>query len=234
MQKLSEQQIKQQLIEGRNYQRLYFELKVKYDEHKTENKQLRQELIDQRLYFESIIETQAAQISELQTMVFGRKKRPRSGGGHKAPNQPRDAASYRRPKPKDDEVTSEEHHTIDACHHCGGPLTDKETYTRYTEDVILTALSVVAQFKTVEKHTIERGYCVSCGKYSSAADLRGQEVSLGLNVRTLICYLVTLRDHSYGQVINLLWDLSDSRLPMERLPIYWMLGVWNYCPSMKN
>lgn len=67
-------------------------------------------------------------------------------------------------------------------------------------------------FKTVEKHTIERGYCVTCGKYSSAQNLRGQEVSLGPNVRSLVCYLVTLRDHSYDQVINLLWDLYRFKI----------------------
>lgn len=212
MPKLSEQQIKQKLTEGRNYKRLYYELKDKYDVVVLENKRLKQELVDQRQHFDSIIETQAAQISELQTIVFGRKKRPRSGGGHKAPKQPRDTASYCRPKPSEDEVTSEEHHTIDVCRHCGDPLTNKETYTRYIEDIILAALNTAAQFRTVEKHTIEKGYCVSCGKYSSAQDLRGSEVTLGPNVRTLVCYLITLRDHSYDQVINLLWDLYRFKI----------------------
>lgn len=212
MLKLSDEQVKQKLAEGRNYKRLYFELKDRYDDLKRENKQLRQELVDQRQYFEAIIETQAAQISELQTMVFGRKQRPRSGGGHKHPKPPRDTASYRRLKPAEDEVTKEEHHPIAACHHCGGSLTDKETYTRYVEDIILAALNTTSQFKTVEKHTIERGYCVRCGKYSSAQDLRGQEVIIGPVVRTLICYLITLRDHSYDQVINLLWDLYRFKI----------------------
>ncbi len=63
MPKLTDEQVKQRLIEGRNYRRLYSELKVKYDELKVENKQLKQELHDQRQYFESIVETQAAQIS---------------------------------------------------------------------------------------------------------------------------------------------------------------------------
>lgn len=212
MLKLTEAQIKQKLAEGRNYKRLYTELKVKFDELKKENKQLRQELVDQRQYFESIIETQAAQISELQTIVFGRKKRPRSGGGHKTPKQPRDATSYRRLKPSEDEITSEKHHSIDDCKHCGSTLTNKEIHTRYTEDIILAALSTAIRFKTVEKQTIERGYCIPCGKYSSAKDLRGQTTTLGPMVRTLICYLITLRDHSYDQVINLLWDLYRFRV----------------------
>jgi transposase len=212
MPKLSEQQIKDKLTEGRNYKRLYFELKTKYDDLKTENKQLKQELLDQRLYFSSIIETQAAQIAELQTMVFGRKKRPRSGGGLVAPKVPRDAASYRRPKPPEDTIDSVMHHAIDGCKHCGGSLTDKEEYVRFIEDILLAALDAATQLKTVEKHTIERGYCIPCGKFSSAQDLRGQDVSLGPNVRTLVCYLVTLRDHSYDQVIHLLWDLYRFKI----------------------
>ncbi len=210
--KLSEQQIQHRLTEGRNYQRLYFELKGKFDEVRAENKQLKQELSDQRQYFEAIIETQAAQISELQTMVFSKKKRPRSGSGRRPSGKPRDPASYRRQPPAEAEVTSEEHHAITACKHCGGPLTDKEEYTRFIEDILLAALNAAARLKTVEKHTVERGYCVSCGKYSSAADLRGQEVSLGPNVRLLVCYLITLRDHSYDQVIHLLWDLYRFKI----------------------
>ncbi len=210
--KLSDDEIKLRLQEGRNYKRLYVELKDKFDEIKVENKQLKQGLADQRHYFEAIIETQAAQISELQTTVFGRKKRPRSGGGRPALAKPRDSASYRRPKLTEAEVTSEAHHAITDCRHCGGPLTDKAECIRFVEDIILAALNAQVQFKTVEQHTIERGYCVSCGKHSSAQDLRGQAVSLGPNVRLLVCYLITLRDHSYDQVTHILWDLYRFKI----------------------
>lgn len=104
--KLSDAQIKQKLQEGRNYKRPYTELKLKYNDLKLENKQLKAELIDQRHYFTAIIETQAAQITELQTTVYGRKKRPRSGNDDKKPKQPRDPDSYRRDTPKEDEVTA--------------------------------------------------------------------------------------------------------------------------------
>jgi predicted DNA-binding protein (MmcQ/YjbR family) len=205
--KLSDEEIKRQLQEGRNYKRLYFEQKAKTDQLVAENKQLRAEIAELKQYFSGIVETQAARITELQTMVFGRKNRFRSGGKRPPSGKPRDSASYRRPKPKDDEITSEEHHPIDACNHCGGPLTDKEVYIRFVEDIILAALNNTAKFKTVEKHTIERGYCKNCGKYSSAQDLRGQEVTLGPIVRSYICYLVTLMDHSYAQVQRVIWDI---------------------------
>lgn len=210
--KLSDEQVRQKLIEGRNYKRLYFELKNTFDEVKAENRQLKAENAELKQYFSGIIETQAARITELETMVFGRKKRPRSGGGNKSPKEPRGAASYRRETPADDSVTSDEYYAISACRHCGGPLTDIQEYTRYIEDIILAALSHDAQFKTVVRQTIERGWCVSCGKHSSAKDLRGQTVTLGPQVRSLICHLITLQDHSYEQVINLLRDLYHFKL----------------------
>jgi transposase len=205
--RLSEEQVKQKLQEGRNYKRLYFELKDKFDVVAEEHKQCPKLIADLTAKYDAIIETQAAQISELQTMVFGRKNRFRSGGKRPPTGTPRDAASYRRPKPPEDEITSEEHHAIYTCNHCGGPLTDKEEYSRIVEDIILAALDNITKFKTVAKHTIERGYCIPCGKYSSAQDLRGQAVTLGPIVRSYICYLVTLMDHSYAQVQYVLWDI---------------------------
>lgn len=207
MNRLSEEQVKQKLQEGRNYKRLYFELKDKFDVVAEEHKQCPKLIADLTAKYDAIIETQAAQISELQTMVFGRKNRFRSGGKRPPTGTPRDAASYRRPKPPEDEITSEEHHAIYTCNHCGGPLTDKEEYSRIVEDIILAALDNITKFKTVAKHTIERGYCIPCGKYSSAQDLRGQAVTLGPIVRSYICYLVTLMDHSYAQVQYVLWDI---------------------------
>lgn len=212
MNKLTDKQINQKLAEGRNYKRLYFELKVKFDDAQHEIKQLKQELTDQRHYFESIIETQAAQIAELQTMVFGRKGKPRSGATTKVAKAIRNIDTYTRPIPPANAITSEEHIAVSNCKHCGDLLTDKTQYTKYVEDIVIAALDNTSRFKTVAKQTIERGYCVSCGKYSSAQDLRGQTVTLGPNVRSLICYLVTLRDHSYSQVINLLWDLYKFKL----------------------
>lgn len=210
--RLTDAQIRQRLQEGRNYKRLYFELKSKYDVLLLENKQLRLQLAGQ----EAKLETQAARITELETMVFGRRKRPRSGAGKdsgtKGPKIPRDSASYRRPKPPADEITSEERYPIDTCHHCHKPLTGIQVYTRYVEDIILAALSTASQFKTVVRQSIERGWCVSCGKYSSAKDLRGSDVVLGPNVRALVIKLVTVQDLSLEQTIQLLYDLYQFKI----------------------
>lgn len=209
MPKLSDEQIKQRLIEGRNYKRLYIELKEKYDAVVTENKQLKARMADMAAKFERITETQAARIEELETMVFGRKQRPRSGSGRKQSGKSRPASSYRRTLPPASAITHEEHHGITSCHRCGHELTGKDEAIRYEEDIILAALDPVNpdRHKTVTKHTIERGWCIGCGQWSSAKDLRGQSVTIGPVVRSLIVYLVIQADQTYAQTRDLLWQL---------------------------
>ncbi len=212
--KLSEQQIKQKLEEGRNFKRLYFELKTRFDAEHVENKQLKHELIDQREYFESIIETQAAQIAELQTMVYGRK--PKGGLMSKAKTvvskQPRSNDSYRRPLPPASAITHYKHHPIANCHRCGHTLTDKDEAIRYEEDIVLAALDPRLDSKKVTKHTIETGWCSKCGQYSGAKDLRGQVVNLGPVVRSLIVYLIVQSDQTYSQTVDLLWQLYRFKI----------------------
>lgn len=208
MNKLSDEQIKQKLQEGRNYKRLYFELKDRFDEAQAESKLLEQQLVEQRTYFEAIIEAQNARISELETMVFGR----RPGGGKTtaakvATKVPRSANSYRRPIPPASAITHEKHHAISSCHRCGHELTDKDEVVRYEEDIVLAALTPDVRHKTVTKQTIERGWCSQCGQWSSAKDLRGQMVTLGPVVRSLIVYLVVQADQTYAQTQDLLWQL---------------------------
>ncbi|MGH9619551.1 MAG: IS66 family transposase [Bryobacteraceae bacterium] len=213
MPKLSDEQIQKRLIEGRNYKRLYHELKDKFDVVAAEHKQCPKLIAELTAKYDTIIETQNARITELETMVYGRKPKGRSTAPKPdASKQPRSAISYRRPIPPAAAITTKEHYAIDQCNHCAHPLTRKEVVVHYEEDIVLAALSPDTRFKTVTKQTVERGWCSRCGHYSSAKDLRGQTVTLGPNIRSLVCYLITLRDHSYDQVIHLLWDLYGFRL----------------------
>lgn len=198
--KLTQQQIKQRLQEGRNYKRLYYELKIKYDAVVAENKQLRLLLTEQ----EAKLEAQAARIEQLEAMVFGRKP-PGNRQTKLRLQTKRPASSYRRPVPSDDEVTAEEHYAISACAHCGNPLTDIQGVIRFVEDIALAALSNLS-LKTVTKQTIDRGWCINCKKFTSAVDLSGQEVSLGQNVRLLVGYLFNIVGLSYEQIRRFLLD----------------------------
>jgi hypothetical protein len=103
-------------------------------------------------------------------------------------------------------VTSTEHHAISACRHCGDQLTDITEYVHFIEDIILPILTDT-QTKTVTKQLIQRGWCIRCGKYSSALDLRGQDVQLGPNIRSFVMYCNTILDLSFSQISTILWDL---------------------------
>ncbi|QQS19773.1 hypothetical protein IPL85_05925 [Candidatus Saccharibacteria bacterium] len=97
--KLSDDVITARMVELRNLRKLHAHDRIQIAELKAENKELRQ-LLNQALEQNK---TQAIQIAELQTMVFGKKKRPPTGTA--VPVQPeiqklpRTKASYRRPIP---------------------------------------------------------------------------------------------------------------------------------------
>lgn len=205
-QKLTDEVIAKRITEWRNLKALHERDRARIAKLGVENKQLECLLAEQKAYFESIIETQHARITELETMVFGRKP----SGGTKAKlavRQSRPASSYRRPIPPAAAITNEEYHAITYCYRCDHKLTDKTEAIRYEEDIVLAALSPDVSHKTVTKHTIETGWCSRCGQYASAKDLRGQVVTIGPVVRSLITYLVVQADQTYSQVVDLLWQL---------------------------
>lgn len=202
---LTTDDIKRQIARGRNYERLYRGLKPKYDTALQRIAELETQVAAQETQFTAQFQTQAARIEQLEAMVFGRKS--------KLPKQARlrlttkrDNTTYRRPIPPASAITAEETCTIDHCHRCGHGLIDKRTVVRYEEDIVLAVLDPQLDSKTVTRQHIAQGWCSRCGQWSSAKDLRGQDVSLGPVVRTYIVYLMCHLDLSYAQVQDLLWQ----------------------------
>lgn len=214
--RLSDEVVAKRMVELRNLRKLHAHDQKQIVELKAENKHLKTMLAEQKAYFEAIIENQNARIAELETMVFGRK--PKGGLPTKVnnyiPKQDRNKSSYRRPLPPASAITSEEHHTAANCHRCGNALTEKTEAVRYEEDILVAAFDLTNQgkHKTVAKHTIETGWCSKCGQYSSACDLRGQVVTIGPNVRSLIVYLVMQADLTYSQIIDIIWQLYRFKI----------------------
>jgi transposase len=219
--RLSDEVIAARMVELRNLRKLHAAARKREIAKDARIAELETMLTDQKTYFEGIIETQAAQIAELQTMVFGRK--PKGGlpaNATKATDKAaRSAASYRRPIPPAAAITSEEHYPIDQCNRCGHVLTDKREAIRYEEDIVLAALSPDVPHQTVAKHTIETGWCSHCGQMSSAKDLRGQVVTLGPVVRSLIVYLVVQSDQTYSQTQDLLWQLYRFKVSSSEIAV---------------
>ena len=211
MRKLTDKQIQQKLAEGRNYKRLYFELKDRYDKVTSELKAENEALKEQLAVAHAKLDTQAIQIAELQAMVFGKHKRPPTGTAVPAQlvasKKPRTKASYRRPLPPASAITSSVSVPLPETCTCGGKLKSVSEHERYQEDIPLPELTANYQAKLVTKYIISRGVCVNCGKLTSGQGLGGQAVTLGPNARLLICHLVSAVGMSYTQVANLLLSL---------------------------
>lgn len=214
MNKLSDAEINQRLVRLTNLERLHANDRVTKASLRAEVKQLKLENTKLRQQLQTVTETMLARIEELETMVFGCK--PKNGKLAKiktgATKQARTTDSYRRPLPPASAINHHEHHPISICHRCGHGLTDKAEAVRYEEDIELAALNPRLDSKKVTEHTIETGWCSKCGQYSSAKDLRGQVVTIGPNVRSLIVYLVIQADSTYSQVVDVLWQLYRFKI----------------------
>ncbi len=219
--RLKEKEIRARLIRLDNLEYLHTEQKVQNTKLRAANRQLtrdNKELV-QRL------ENALVRIEDLETMIFGRQRKPHDDDSPDTKpdsklsslDEERLPKPPRRPNPKDDEVTSEpEPLTVNNCKHCDGPLSEFMNANRFVEDIDITAL-IKKSLKTVTKLTIERGKCQRCGKWTSAADLRGQTCTLGPNVKLVIPYLITVLDQTYQQVQTTLQDffglsISDAEI----------------------
>ena len=238
MNKLTDEQIRLRLQEGRNYKRLYFELKARHDKVvgklKQENKELRN-LLGQALEQNK---TQAIQIAELQTMVFGKKHKPPTGRYEpdlpKPEVIPRNKNSYRRPTPPAHAVTAEEPVPLPEACKCGGRLAKVTIHERYEEDIPLPDLTEDYQAHLVTRYIIKRGVCSSCGKATSGKDLGGQMTTLGSNIRLLICHLVTIVGLSYAQIIHLVGSLYELHLTDGEIASVLNKQHQNWLPSYEQ
>lgn len=235
MPKLTPAQISQKLQEGRNYKHLYTDLKVRYDEVtgqlKQENQELRQ-LLNQALEQNK---TQAIQIAELQSMVFGKKKKPPTGTVvpvlHAPVSVPRTKASYRRTIPPASAVTAEVAVTLPETCACGGNFGEVTIHERYREDIPLPELTKNYQAHLVTKYRVERGVCLACGKATSSRELGSAEVSLGPNVRLLVTHLIASVGMSYAQATNLLLSLYGLRVTDGELANMFQKQHQNWLPA---
>lgn len=207
--KLTQSQIQHRLTRLNNLERLHEQDRQTKAELRAENERLKATIAEQQ----QTIEALRVQVAELQTMVFGKKQKPPEGksgdsdpsGGQ--PKPPRDKDSYRRPQPPASAITHEETVPLPETCACGGVWRDTTEHERYREDVPLPELTPGYQAKLVTRYTVERGVCGSCGKSTSGRDLGGHPVTLGPNVRLLVCHLVSVTGMSYGQVADLLRSL---------------------------
>lgn len=200
---LTEGEIDARLVRLRNLERLHAAAR----ERITQQEQVIADQAVRITALEALNEKLLLRVEELERMVFGRKRHvesplddPPSTPAGSGETPPRSPSSYRRPLPRLAEITNEEHAPVDACRHCGGSFAAREEYTRYVEDIDLDLLK---RARRITQVTVERGYCSPCGQWTAGRDLRGQPVTLGPQVRDLVCFLVTVLDQTYAQVETL-------------------------------
>ena len=217
--RLSEIVVKQRLQQLRNLKRLHQEARLREAAKDVRIAELEVVVASQQ----ARLDTQAIQIAELQTMVFGKSRRPPTGTGGVPPKPaakskpPRTTDSYRRPAPPDSAVTHTEVNPVSGFCQCGGQLTNITEHERYIQDIPLPDLTAEYQPVLVTKYVVQRGVCARCGRATSGRDLGGAVVALGPNVRLLVCHLVSTMGMSYSQVQHLLLslyrlDVSDGEI----------------------
>jgi transposase len=170
-------------------------------------------LMQENTLQKKMIETLTLRVEELETMVFGRKKKkdrdpdddPSSLSSSQTPKIQRDISSYHRAIPAPQDITKEETHTIDVCPDCHTPLAKTKTVIFYEEDIRLPEKP--DSFKTVIKHSVEKGYCGVCTKWRPALPLPPTPVVIGQQVRAFVSYASIILRLSYDQIQHILSDL---------------------------
>jgi transposase len=208
---LSHTEVTARMVELRNLRELHTAQKIRIEKLKEENKRLRMRVS----ILEATVATQRAliadlklQMEELRTIVFGRKRKREENHDDTPPPEPptpivRTPDSYKRTVPTEDDVTEKKPHPIDACVHCHGSFSERDSVTFFEEDIRLP------QKRMVIKHTIDKGYCVVCKKWSASVSVPTAPVILGKNVKRYVTYLSIVCRQSYSQTQDLLLHTYD-------------------------
>jgi hypothetical protein len=202
------------MVELRNLRKLHSAQKIRIKKLEAQVRFLKQEnkeLRAQNAQLTTSVGDLKLQIEELRTIVFGKKRSEQRDDRDDLPpppKTPRTPDSYHRPIPKESDITTEKHHSIDACTHCEGAFSERDCIRYFEEDIPLP------QKKAVIRHTIEKGYCAHCRKWSTGAPLPYARVVLGDIVKRYVVYLSVVGRLSYTQIQDVLahaYDFSMSQ-----------------------
>jgi len=224
MPKLTHEQFLKQRQELYNYRNiLYPQLKERSQKVRQKLKHVQEEneeLKASNKQANKTIEKQQLIIEELREIAYGKKKVSRgkqkviavfdidSEGeekeGKKKTKKERTPQSYRRPKPKPEEITEEVRFDLEdrCCPECGNEATEIKEHESYRED--LKELDIlVQQSRRIVKRIHESGYCKNCKKRQHALPLDkaqlSQTSSFGQNLRTIVTYLNIFLGLSYSE-----------------------------------
>jgi len=163
-------------------------------------------------------------LEDFRKMLFGAKKKDKNKDNDNSDNNKinhngrdkRSTSSYQRSKPKPEEITDTQKHTIDCCPDCGTELTRLKIIERFIEDI----LPMKEWFRVLKKVTrllITTGYCKNCKKRKEAKPIPKSVVSIGDNVKKFLVFSNVVLQLSYEQIADLLtgtihFDISDGEI----------------------
>lgn len=214
--KLNNNEIKQRLIRLRNLEYWYPKLKNQNEKLKLKNKELSSKVSE----LKKIVETLLLRIEELEKIIFGKKKKKKDKDKNQSdsqenetnnPKKSRDPSTYRRPMPKEDEITDNTYFDLPSCPDCGGILEKLKKIIRYVEDIRLPK-GLKNFLKKVEKQHIITGYCPHCEKRVSAKPIQNHEVSIGRNLKEFVVYSNIILRLSFAQISSLIKDLANIQI----------------------
>jgi transposase len=209
---LSKEEVKKRLIRLRNLERLHIEQKMRVGLLEEQVKLLKEENHLLKTTNESLVKTIEdfkLQIEELRVMVFGKKKKTKDIDDDDLipPKEKiiRTNDSYKRPTPKDDEVTEVKNYPLNHCK-CGTKITKKKMVVFYEEDITIPIK------KIVRKYIVEKSYCPHCKCWQTDIPLPRGKVILGSNVRKYVCYLNIICRLSFSQIQGILNDIYQMNI----------------------
>ena len=211
MKRLTDEEVKHRLIQGRNLKWLYDLAKERITILESENKQLKiriKELENKDHDKDKRIEDLSYQFEQIKNKLFG-KKPIVNRIIPKKEKKNRDTFSYQRPIPTS--ITKVENHPVHICHHCHGILRNKRTSVFFEEDIPLPIEKIVI------KHQVEVGYCNTCKRQSSGHDIPSKKSVLGNNIKKYVCILSIANRLSHSQIQEHLEDIFNVHISIGEI-----------------
>lgn len=212
---LGKEEIAKRLVRLNNLERLHAEQKLRVEKLVLENNALRERIAvleNENRTLRSSVDDLKLQVEELRTIIFGKKRKGPEFQNDDFPSssaishEPRVKESYRRKLPEQDEITVVKDHLVDQCVSCGGAFNERDSTLYYEEDIPLP------QKKIVIRHTVEKGYCGACRRWSTAIPIPSVPVILGATVKRYISYLNVVCRQSYSQIEDTLKQTYDFEI----------------------
>lgn len=239
--KLTDEEIKRRLIEGRNFKKLHAQSRIAHEKLKVKYKSLEAEFAQFKAESQAALYKRDLELAELRQAVFGKKKPTQSVSQKlkpisKKPASKRSSSSYRRPLPNQDQITQIQRLNLDEKCSCGGHLVQTAEEIRFIEDIPLAELTEAYQAKLVTQQIVAKGKCQVCKKKVVAAnyDLGGQRVRLGQNVRLLVIDLIARAGLSYAKVTQLIKTLYGLEISTGEIAKIMMKTHLNWLPEYFN